>query len=286
MNLDACLADLAARLAVSSESAALDAQVVLAHLLNRPRAWVLAHPETELNADQVTELENYAQRLLQGQPLPYLIGHWEFFGLDFEVNPSVLIPRPETEHLVEHALVWMRRHPERRYMADIGTGSGCIAISLAVNLPELHVIATDISPEALETARRNAHTHGVSGQVAFVHADLLHLPPAIVTSRFDLITANLPYIPSAELQRLSVSRQEPALALDGGKDGLDLIRRLLASAPKYLADMGCLLIEIEASQGTSARALAEAAFPKATIQVFPDMAGHDRLLVIETSPES
>jgi len=277
------LADLVTRLAPYSETARLDAQVLLAHLLEKSQVWVLAHPETVLTPAQTNKLEGYTARLLQGEPLPYILGHWEFFGLDFEVNQQVLIPRPETELLVENALDWLRIHPGRRFAADIGTGSGCIAVSLAVNISDINLIASDLNKEALETARRNAARHLVSERITFVQTDLLELPINLCTPPVDLIVANLPYIPSPVLHTLPIYGHEPTLALDGGEDGLELIRSLLQHAPVCLSEKGCLLLEIEASQGVTSAALARSAFPSAQVQVLPDLSGLDRLLRIDLS---
>jgi release factor glutamine methyltransferase len=264
------------RLAPNSESAALDGQVLLAHLLGVSRAWVLAHPEAQLSPEQESALQAALDRLEGGEPLPYVLGHWEFYGLDLIVTPEVLIPRPETELLVEQALSWLGQRSERHSVVDVGSGSGCIAVALAVNLPGLRLLASDISGPALRVSRRNALKHQVDGRVDFVQADLL--PPT--APPFDLICANLPYIPLAELKSLPVYRFEPLLALSSGADGLDLIGRLLRSAPPRLAPGGMLLLEIEASQGSRALALARSIFPLAEIQVLRDLAGRERLLRI------
>lgn len=251
--------------------------MLLAHILGRPRTWVLSHPEAELSSEQMAALQASLARLEKGEPLPYVLGRWEFFGLEFEVTPATLIPRPETELLVEAALDWLRCHPERRTAADIGTGSGCIAVSLAVHLHDLQVTATDISLPALQIARSNARKHGGADRTWFVLCDLF--PPA--RQRFDLITANLPYIPREELPHLDVARKEPALALNGGKEGMDLIRRFLQTAPRHVQPGGLVLAEIEASQGDIAREIAQTSFAAAVVQVHPDLAGRDRLLSIQ-----
>ena len=252
----------------------------MAHILGVTRAWVLAHPEAVIDSQQEQALEASMQRLENGEPLPYLLGHWEFYGLDFLVNPAVLIPRPETELLVEQALAWLQAHPKpvRWLAADVGCGSGCIAVSLAVYLPDLRVLATDVSAVALELASQNAQRHGVAEQIDFCQADLL---PEAMELRFDLICANLPYIPSARLSELRVARSEPHLALDGGEDGLDLIGKLLKLAPSYITVDGLILLEIEASQGQAVAGLAAAAFPEAGVSVLKDLAGLDRLVRID-----
>jgi release factor glutamine methyltransferase len=281
------LQQLTERLAPLSETGRLDAQVLLAHVLGRPRAWVLAHPEAGLSPEEAQDLESAARRLEAGEALPYVIGRWEFFGMEFELEtsdrrtlnaerrraPVVLIPRPETEVLVEGALAWLRQNPGRRRACDVGTGSGCIAIALAAHVADLQVTATDISPAALAVAAENARRHGVEGRVQLVEADLL--PPG--GGRYDLICANLPYIPSTTLLTLEVYQREPALALDGGPDGLALIRRLVQQAPERLAPGGRLMLEIEASQGQAAAALA----PGAKLRILRDLAGKERVVEME-----
>jgi len=272
------LSQIRSRLEGHSESAGLDAQVLLAHLVGKPRAWVLAHSDMVLNPEQSEVLEKSLARLIQGEPLPYVLGHWEFFGLDFWVTPATLIPRPETELLVEQAIEWLLRHPEHRQALDVGTGTACIAVSLAVHIPDLHLLACDISPEALQVAQENIKRHGVQDRVTCLQADLL---PA-GGQRFDLITANLPYIPSAMLETLDVARREPSLALDGGPDGLALIRRLLHHTPDVLAPGGLVLLEIEATQGAAAQRLARTAFTRGEVSLIQDLAGRDRVIRIQT----
>jgi release factor glutamine methyltransferase len=266
-----------ARLSASSETPGLDAQVLLAAVTGNRRAWALAHPQASLTDEQTAALEAALLRLEGGEPLPYVLGKWEFYGLEFTLSPATLIPRPETELLVEQALGWLRAHPGRRWAADVGTGSGCIAVALAVHIPDLKVLASDLSIEALQLAADNVSRHGVQERIRLIRADLL--PP--VAQRFDLICANLPYIPSEKLAGLKVSQREPLLALDGGPDGLDLIRRLLKLAPESLAPGGALLMEIEASQGPAAGELARAALPSAAVEVIPDLAGYDRLVKVQ-----
>ncbi len=268
------LPEIATRL--QGETAALEAQVLLAHVLGRPRSWIAAHPEIEPEPVQLAALQDALHQLEKGTPLPYVLGHWEFFGLDFRVTPAVLIPRPETELLVEKALSWLAAHPSRRRMVDVGTGSGCIAVTLTKRVPDLQVLATDISAEALDVARQNAEKHGVAGRIQFVQADLL--APHPVT--FDLLAANLPYIPTRTLHGLAVFNREPTIALDGGANGLSLVQRLLEAAPGRLSRPALALLEIEASQGERVRALAALAFPESEIQIHKDLAGHDRLLEI------
>ena len=264
------------RLKKNSETPGLDAQELLRRVMERPGSWVMAHPEALLMDAQAAAVENLVVRLEGGTPLPYVLGRWEFFGLEFEVTPDVLIPRPETELLVERAIAWLQAHPDRRHAADIGTGSGCIGIALAANVSDLRVMASDISPEAVKMARRNAIKNGVEKQTEFLCCDLF--PPE---SEFNLIVANLPYIPTQTLQRLPIYGREPTLALDGGADGLALIRRFLTAAPDRLIPGGLLLMEIEATEGPMALSLACDTFTEAVIHMHQDLAGRDRILEIQ-----
>jgi release factor glutamine methyltransferase len=270
------LSDLYIRLAETSESPNLDAQVLLGHVLSRSRAWVLAHPEASLSAEQEVVLEALAAQLELGVPLPYVIGHWEFYGLDFVLTAATLIPRPETELLVEQAGAWLQENPHKRRAVDVGTGSGCIAITLAVKVPDLVVLATDTSLEALKVARENARRHQVPNRVQVVQMDLL----SGAGTEFDLICANLPYIPTQTLRGLRVYGKEPELALDGGPTGLELIHRLLQNGNERLSVGGLMLLEIEATQAEAVKDLIEQAFPESTVNVCSDLAGRDRLVTI------
>jgi release factor glutamine methyltransferase len=274
--------DITTRLASISDTPDLDASVLIAHIIDKPRTWVMAHPELTLTPTQQNQLNESLMRLENGEPFPYVLGHWEFFSLDFDVTADVLIPRPETELLVEKAIVWLQESKVRRTIADIGTGSGAIAISLAVNVPDADILATDISAKALQVAKRNAEKLGISNRIEFVECDLLpnkstfenrHLP-------FDLICANLPYIPTETLSHLSVFGREPTVALDGGADGLDLFRRLLNIAPDWLAPNALILLEIEATLGIQVLNLACDMFGQAEIHLHQDLTGRDRLLEI------
>jgi release factor glutamine methyltransferase len=274
----AWLAEARARLLRVCAQPALEAQVVLAHVLEKPRAWVLAHPEAALSIEQASGACFLLERRLSGEPLPYLLGHWEFFGLDFKVTHDVLIPRPETELLVEKALAWLKTHPSRRLAVDVGTGSGCIAVSLAHALDDLHVAAVDISRPALLVAQQNIHDQQVEDQVFVMQTSLLY---GLCWKKTDLVCANLPYIPSATLAGLEVGRYEPLQALDGGPDGTSYINALLQDAPRWLAPGGLVLLEIEARQGASVSQSARRSFPDAEIQLFHDLSGNPRLVQIE-----
>jgi release factor glutamine methyltransferase len=261
-------------LAGQSETAGLDAQVLLAEILKKPRAWVLAHPEYLLTENEAQSLAAASARLERGEPLPYILGYQEFYGLRFIVSHGVLIPRPETELLVETALDWLKKTPTARLAADVGTGSGCIAAALAANHPSLQVIAADISAPALQVARENIRSLHLTRQISLVQSDLLEG----ISTPLDLICANLPYIPTPTLDKLRVSAWEPGIALWGGNDGLEMIRRLISQATGKLSTPGLLLLEIEASQGQAVRDLARLALRDASIEIIADLAGHDRLI--------
>ncbi len=261
-----------------SETPFLDAQLLLAFVLKRKKEWVLAHPENHLSASELTAFEDNLGRLVSGEALPYLLGSWEFFGRPFHVTPDVLIPRPETELLVESALDFLRSRPKARLCADIGTGSGCIAITLAMEIPDLHVIAVDVSPSAMEVARGNVRMHGVDDRVTLIVSDLLHP----FDFRFDLICANLPYIPSQRLERLVVADREPNLALDGGREGLVVIRRLAHELPESLAPGGRALLEVDSSHARVLAGELTSMYSSVRTDVLKDLSGRDRVVVLDT----
>jgi release factor glutamine methyltransferase len=267
------------------ESPRLDAELLLAHLLGVNRAAILAHPDRRLTPKQLTRYRELTARRAGREPLAYIVGHREFYDLDFLVDHRVLIPRPETEVLVEHALQIAGRMASERetspHIADVGAGSGAIAITLAFHLPGATVYALDDSSGALEVVAENASRHGVAGQVHCLQGDLLAPLPHPV----DLITANLPYVTSGEWQALvpEIRDHEPRSALDGGPDGLQFISRLLATVGPHLRPGGALLLEIGASQGATVTALAREHLPQAHAQVHADYAGLNRLVVVETT---
>jgi release factor glutamine methyltransferase len=254
------------------------AQALLAYVVGRGRAWLLAHSEAPLSEEQAARFDNLLGRAAAGEPLAYLVGEREFCGLAFSITPDVLVPRPETEALVEAALDWVdvRNRPDPA-IVDVGTGSGAIAITLAVRLEGAQVIAVELSAPALVIARSNVQRHAVAGRVHLVRGDLL----AALAGPFDVILANLPYINAEELTALEVGRWEPRVALDGGEDGLDLVRGLLRQAPVRQAPGGRLALEIGADQGRRALALCREAFPQASVRLAQDLAGLDRIVLVD-----
>ena len=253
------------------------ALALMAHVFQKPKTWLLAHPEEKMTGSQLDFFNNLLARLEIGEPLPYLTGKQEFYGLEFEVSPAVLIPRPETELLVESALVWLKNHPSARRAVDVGSGSGIIAVSLLKNCPDLRISAIDISTEALKIAQRNAQKHQVADRITFLNASLL----TGFEGEIDLLCANLPYIPTDKLKQVNSLPWEPSLALDGGESGLDLIAELLTQAPAKMTRPSLILLETEDSLGTETFHLASQAFPTAEIKLLKDIFDRDRLVRIE-----
>lgn len=255
-------------------------RLLLAFALGKSQSYVLAHGEETLAAATLATYLTHLHRAEQGEPIPYILGTAPFFDFTLKVTPAVLIPRPETEQLVEMAVKWIRQHnwPGLR-VVDVGTGSGCIAIALARRLPQLQVNAVDLSHSALELAKENAIQCGVGGQITFYWGSLLEPIPG----QLDLLVANLPYVLDEEWTCLDdgVKSYEPALALRGGVDGLDVIRALLVQAQTKLAQSGAIFLEIGWQQGAAAAALAQQFFPHASVSCRHDYAGKDRFIVIE-----
>jgi release factor glutamine methyltransferase len=254
------------------------AHALLAYVTGKGRAWLLAHREAPLTADQAARYAALIERATAGEPLAHLIGEREFYGLPFAVTPDVLVPRPETEGLVDAVLhwadAWGMASPR---LVDVGTGSGAIAVTLALKLPRACVTAVDVSWPALEIAQANARRHSVDARVGLALGDLL----APVGPGQDAIAANLPYVNAAELAALEVGRWEPRVALDGGADGLALVRRLLGQAPARLAPGGLLALEIGHDQGETVKALCWQTFPLAKIALHKDLAGLSRIVTVE-----
>ena len=253
--------------------ASLEAEILVRHVLGLDRTALHARPERSISPEETTAVEELVERRLNGEPSAYLTGHRWFYKLDFLVGDGVLIPRPETELLVEAALsaIAARRY---RTAADIGTGSGVIAVSLAYEVPDLTIIATDISPQALDIARTNAERYGVTGRVRFRQGDLL----GPLTGPVDIICANLPYVEQQELRDGGPLSHEPRLALDGGPDGLDVFRRFGPQVSNKLNPGGGLVIEVGAGQAEHVVRLLERDLPEGMFNVHHDLAGHERVI--------
>ena len=210
-------------------------------------------------------------------PIAYLLGKQAFYDIEVFVTPDVLIPRPETELLIEKAIHWARDKDIK--LVDVGTGSGIIALTLAKHLPQARITGIDNSAAALKIAKKNSDHLNLSHRINWREGDLLK-PLLANGETADLILANLPYVATNEMNHLEVAKHEPHLALDGGVDGLDIIRQFLKESPRILREKGLLLMEIGAEQGQAVKRLAEEAFPQRTISLEQDLAGHDRIIAI------
>lgn len=263
-----------------AETAGLDAQVLLAHLLGVDRAWLFAHYDHTLDPNQTESYAELVARRAAAEPVAYLIGHREFYGIDLLVDRRVLIPRPETELLVDAVLDHIASRPDPHVrLADVGTGSGAIALSVATNCPTATLYAIDLSADALAVARANLERLDPRRQVTLLHGDLLAPLPETV----DIIAANLPYIavPVYVTLAADVRDYEPRLALEAGPQGLDTIYRLLSQAPAYLNPGGVLFLEIAHDQGEAVIELIHMLLPQAsTVALHQDYHGLDRLVVI------
>jgi release factor glutamine methyltransferase len=263
------------------DTAYLDAQVILAHALGVERTWLFAHHDYALTADEAETFVGLINRRTRAEPVAYLVGHKEFYGLDFVVDRRVLIPRPETELLVDAVIDHIAMREERLVtMADVGTGSGAIALAVAANCPNVRIYAIDLSADALAVAGQNVQRHDQNGQITLLSGDLLTPLPAPV----DMIVANLPYISSAAYGQLmaDVRDYEPQLALEAGPEGLDAIARLLSQAPRYLHTHGLIFLEIGHDQGEAVLQLIATRLPHASVRLRQDYHGHDRLVIIAT----
>ncbi len=260
------------------DSPRISAEVILAHAISLTRSQLLARSDLKLNPDQLSRFQIDLDRLVKGEPLAYVVGHREFYDLDLITDQRALIPRPETECLVEKAIDLLKAHPHP-LIADIGTGSGAIAVTLAKHLPSAMVIATDLSPDAIDLARSNARKHDVETRLDFRVGNLLQP----LSDQVDLLAANLPYVNDKDWPYLArtIRGHEPQMAFTGGPDGLNLIRQLMQDAPRCIKPHGFILMEIGAYHGEEVSLIARQSFPQAKISIEPDYAGLDRLAVIQ-----
>jgi release factor glutamine methyltransferase len=269
----------------SSESARADAQLLLAHAIGRQREWLIAHADSFLSAAQAERFQGLCDARATGKPVAYIIGSAWFYGREFTVNRDVLIPRPETEHLVDEAIDHIHSRidpslPKTLWsVLDVGIGSGAIGCSIAAELPNVVVDGTDASPAALKVAEHNARRLNVFSRCRFFLGDLA---TPVESRRYDVVVTNLPYVPSADIpQAPDPVSFEPREALDGGPDGLDHYRRFLATAPDLVRAGGILLMEAGPPVMDGLLALAEAAFPRADIVVCNDYAVLPRYIKVK-----
>ncbi|MFC1949735.1 peptide chain release factor N(5)-glutamine methyltransferase [Chloroflexota bacterium] len=259
--------------ASSIENPSLESELLLRHTLGIDRVQLYLDFDYELNPEEYEKFRSLVQRRLSNEPTAYITGHREFYGLDFYVDSSVLIPRPETELLVDKVFE-LSKERSLSTIADIGTGCGAIAISLAANLPQARIYATDISAAALEVALSNCWKHGMEDRIILLEGDMLDSLPEPV----DIIVANLPYVRESELATVNTHDFEPSLALGGGADGLDKIRRLCGQVSEKLSPGGSMLLEIGQGQGEAVTGLLRSLFPSTVIEVEPDLCGIERIV--------
>jgi release factor glutamine methyltransferase len=284
MTIAGALRDAAVRLEPVGGTGRLDAVFLLAHAGSVTRAEMLAHPDRELPEEVATRFEALVARRARGVPLAYVTGDAGFYGRMFAVDERVLVPRPETELIVEWAVRHLRAiGREDGAACDIGTGSGAIAVTLAAELPRLGVCASDASAAALSVARRNAARNSVAQRVTFLRGDLAE--PLLPFAPYDCVCANLPYVPSAECAPApDPVGFEPLLARDGGPDGLALYRRLMAVLPRLVAARGIVLLEAAPSNARRLEEMVREALPGAGAETIQDYAGLDRLVVAVIPP--
>jgi len=261
--------------------ASVEAELLLGHVLGMSKTQLYTEPEKSLTSAETKHLWSLVQRCLDHEPTAYILGHCEFYGIDFRIDCHTFIPRPETELLVEQAveLAQCISHLGKQItIADIGTGCGAIAISLALALPQAKIYATDISTLALQVAGMNCRRHAVSSQVELLQGNLLEP----LSQPVDMIVANLPYIKSCEFRDLSpeVRNFEPTTALAGGEDGLGKIQQILEQMPGKLNYGGCFLLEIGQGQGRMVTSLIKSYFPQASMELISDLGGIERVVKV------
>ena len=263
-----------------SESPRLDAEILLAHARNCKRIELYTRFEEVLTEAQRGTMRELVQRRSKAEPVAYLVGHREFYGLPFRVTPDVLIPRPDTETLVMELLA-LAKNAESPRILDVGTGSGCIAVAIAANLKSASVTAIDISEAALEIAKQNAEANKVADQITFLGGD--GLSPLAEDEKFDFIVSNPPYVAESELDQLQadVRLHEPKLALISGADGLDLVRTLVQDSPRHLVPGGGLLLEIAPEQAGTVENLLLSSGWYENVRILKDLSGQPRVLAAQ-----
>ena len=268
------------------DSARLDAELLLGWALGMSREELIVAAARNLSLAESDRYEDLLKRRLNREPLAYITGQQEFWSLDFIVSSDVLVPRPETELLVEIALKELANLADTKLprILELGTGSGAISVALATESPQAQIVATEISPAALAIARRNACRHGVSKGIRFLQGDLFTALDQEHENDFDLVVSNPPYIPRGEISNLEaeVSRWEPRAALDGGVDGLNFYRLIAEEAPDYLRQGGVVAVEISATMGSSVLALFRDSAAYLDTQLHQDYSGRDRVIIART----
>ena len=264
-------------------NARLDAEVLLSHIIVKDRVWLITHRDDVLDEKLQRDFADMIQRRTRREPLQHIIGNQEFWGLVFKVSPDVLIPRPETEFIVEAALAIVQDRNTLVRIIDLCTGSGCIAVSLAKELTAARVIATDVSEKALAVARENTRRHGVSEHIRFLLGDLFEpLEELDIRGQMDIIVSNPPYVQAGVLSTLQpeVRDYEPEIALISGPEGTEMAKRIIQRAPEYLKKNGALIMEMGLGQAKALTRMVEATGAYGYSELLKDLAGIERVLIV------
>jgi release factor glutamine methyltransferase len=263
-------------------NARLDAEVLLSHIIMKDRVWLITHRDDVLDDNHQRDFADVIQRRTRREPLQHIVGNQEFWGIEFKVSPDVLIPRPETEFIIEAALAIVQDRNTLVRIIDLCTGSGCIAVSLAKELTAARIIATDASEKALAVARENTRRHGVSEQIRFLLGDLFApLEELDLRGQIDIIVSNPPYVQAGELSTLQpeVRDYEPEMALISGPEGTEMAKRIIQRAPEYLKKNGALIMEMGLGQAKALTRMVEATGAYGNRELLKDLAGIERVLV-------
>ena len=263
-------------------NARLDAEVLLSHIITKDRVWLITHRDDVLDDDHQRDFADVVQRRTRREPLQHIIGNQEFWGLEFIVSPDVLIPRPETEFIIEAALAIVQDRNTLVRIIDLCTGSGCIAVSLAKELTAARIIATDASEKALAIARENTRRHGVSEHIRFLLGDLFEpLEELDIRGQIDIIVSNPPYVQAGDLSTLQpeVRDYEPEMALIAGPEGTEMAKRIIQRAPEYLKKNGTLIMEMGLGQAEALTRMVEATGAFGNLERVKDLAGIERVIV-------
>jgi release factor glutamine methyltransferase len=269
------------------ESPRLTAELLIAHVLEMPRIQLYVNFDKILNQNQLDQLRELIKRTANHEPFQYLIGRTEFYSLPIQVSPDVLIPRPETELLVERAIEFIRPLKDNPTILDLCTGSGCIAVVIAKNVPNAKIIATDISEQALQIAEKNIRTHNLENSVKLLAGNLFEpIIDGLENDTFDLIVSNPPYVCDAEYSKLApnVREYEPKQALHGGSDGLEIYRKILAQIKPHLKPNAALMLEIGCNQGLDVKNLIEQTNIFKNIKIEKDLSNNDRIIIATQTP--
>ncbi|MBI4252859.1 peptide chain release factor N(5)-glutamine methyltransferase [Candidatus Uhrbacteria bacterium] len=285
MTITSHLTSVAARLSLADiDSWQLDAELIIAHALGVDRVFLLAHGDEDVATTKAKLIEQFVQKRLRRVPLAYVLGHKEFFGIDFIVNKYTLIPRPETELLVQAVIDYCRAHPYKQSIVELGIGSGCVLLSIVKNCPQLiYVMGIDRVKRAIEVAKENAKTMGLLEKITFKRSDMWQ--QLTKEFQYDLVVANLPYLSAHELSAARADcpelSYEPQIALLGGTDGLLFFEKLFQRAHRHLRSGAAIFLEIGALQGESVTALAKKYLPTGEVTIMKDDCARDRVIMIQ-----